>query len=117
MKTSIKKITHIIEKEAHDEASKDITCHEPGACTPDEIQREASKVRHVYQKRLHEKLNGDGWNMTEVLSIKIGAIPHIYNEHNWGIIKDELVHLKPRSPTNIHAALGDWRTYFEHSEL
>jgi len=119
MKSSIKKMIKVIQQEAKQDAMKHVTCHEEDEkCSERELAAQTDKAEAIYTKRFHEKLNGsDGWNLTDVMSIKIGAIPHVYDENNWGLIKDELVHLKPRTPLNIDVSLADWRLYFVHSEL
>ena len=92
MKSSIKKIVEVMQQEAKQEATKNVTCHQE-TCTQSELTKQATEAEEIYSERFHQKLNGDGWNLTDIISIKLGAIPHVYDELSWEAIKDEFVHL------------------------
>jgi len=110
MQTSIAKIVDMIKTEALQEAAKIVTCHDDLAnCSPEEINEQAKKAEQIYEDTMHTNIN-EKWNLTEVLTIKLNAIPHIYEDHMWDKIKDEFVHLKPRTPSHLELSLKDWVT-------
>ena len=52
----------------------------------------SEKIKKVFEERYRDKLNGKGWNITEILERQIEALPHDYED--WEILKNERFHLK-----------------------